>query len=501
MAKVRIGSLPLPIKLCLSYIAVLGVGALPTYLYLNNAFGQRLTAHAISVSTEHLRLLVRDIADRSTADRLARLQQLAAAVWERITYVDASGRVRFDTTTPNEATFFADHTRRLEVRAALGNVSDAERPAFDARTAGIGVARRVSATTHVDTLYVAMQVPSSGEGVHVLRLAQPVNDIERLPGVALAFFRNAQAAAVTVAILLSLVSAFLFMRPLNRLTAIAETLASGDYTVDFEHLGGHDEVGRVSRALQRLGAELRRRLAAAEASYAMLVELVTTLNQPLALFSDDRRVVVVNHPAEVMLDAAGGQREAYLRELLDSEAYAAALAASQSTGVPSRLRVMLENGSEVKGWLRALRRAGGEPYGLFMGKKGSRVVSSLPRVAGVQALSLYGVVQTSALRAVPDLQSAPFAMLLEELPDVSIVEADGRVGIALSILLQDAIGMARSKGKPVVVSARDDTVRVIMTVRGYVSRATAAIASSLLAPLGGHVEGSKKRCRVELPRA
>jgi HAMP domain-containing protein len=76
------------------------------------------------------------------------------------------------------------------------------------------------------------------------------------------FLLNAMAVPASVAILFSLVSAVLFVRPLQRVGAMAQNLASGDLGVKVLQ-PTNDEVGDVARVLNQMATELRRRLLSA----------------------------------------------------------------------------------------------------------------------------------------------------------------------------------------------------------------------------------------------
>ena len=112
---------------------------------------------------------------------------------------------------------------------------------------GTGYARRHSETTGFETLYVARQmVDAKNQPYGVLRLATSVDSIEAVTSGTMRFLLNAMAVAASVAILFSLVSAILFVRPLQRVGAMAQNLASGDLGVKVLQ-PTNDEVGDVAR--------------------------------------------------------------------------------------------------------------------------------------------------------------------------------------------------------------------------------------------------------------
>jgi HAMP domain-containing protein len=253
-------SLPLPAKLFASYLLVVLVGALPTYFYLKQLFINEFMNDAVHRVASHAQLLANFINERSDARaRISELQHLAPTLTERITYIGSNGRTLFDSSIANLHPV-ENQLIKPEVARALG-----ELPADDSLGAPLphtGISRRYSETGKIETLYVAVRlVNDAGVGSDCLRLAIPIAELESLSYVLVRVFRNSQAAAVSSALFLSVLAAVSFMRPLQRLSQAAKSMAAGDYTVQVASDGG-DEISEVGHSLNLLGQQLRRRLGA-----------------------------------------------------------------------------------------------------------------------------------------------------------------------------------------------------------------------------------------------
>ncbi|RYF06116.1 MAG: hypothetical protein EOO40_09490, partial [Deltaproteobacteria bacterium] len=144
-------SLPLPVKLFLSYLFVVLVGAVPTYFYLKQLFLSEFMNDAVARVAGHAQLLG-DFLTREPAlqTRLTELEHLAPIMTERITYIGVSGRPLFDSSL-DDLHGAENQLLKPEVARALGKMPQDE--AFNGQEANTGVSRRFSETGQVETLY------------------------------------------------------------------------------------------------------------------------------------------------------------------------------------------------------------------------------------------------------------------------------------------------------------------------------------------------------------
>jgi len=189
------------------------------------------------------------------------------AMQVRVTLMDLSGRVLFDSDTA--ADVMQNHLDRPEVQDALHD--------------GQGVATRYSATVSKTMLYVARKV-QLGSQTQILRASTPIHGIEE---EVVQVYRK-WAEAVALAILLGAVLAYLVSKrvvaPINALRAGAERFAEGNFDRKLP-VSSLQELHSLADSMNRMAAQLddrMRRLALqrneTEAILSSLVEGVVALD-------------------------------------------------------------------------------------------------------------------------------------------------------------------------------------------------------------------------------
>src|SRR5258708_1274003 len=136
------------------------------------------------------------------------VREFAAASRGRVTLIARDGRVLSDSDAAPEK--MENHAHRPEVVAAIHGKT--------------GVARRLSATTKVDTLYLAVAVP---EGA--LRLGVPLADIEGQVNVIRRRMLASTAIAVIPAMLVALLFARFIARRLGSIIEYSTQFAQGNF--------------------------------------------------------------------------------------------------------------------------------------------------------------------------------------------------------------------------------------------------------------------------------
>ena len=224
--------IPLPAKVFLSYLLVLAAGAAPTIFYLEGRFRPMLTAEVAAGIAERADLMAQGLARLPAEQRLPEVRRLARMTFDRLTLMDERGRVLFDSRV-DDVGQLEGHGGRPEVQVALGHEHPDAVPAEDHPR--VAIAQRTSDTTGANSLYAAVALDARSPG-HVLRLAVPLARTHEAADELWGAFRNSQAAALTMAILFSLLALFVLVRPMQRLVAAARALSSGDYTAAPEGL-------------------------------------------------------------------------------------------------------------------------------------------------------------------------------------------------------------------------------------------------------------------------
>ncbi len=278
---------PLHIKLMVSYLLVVGLVMLPTLVYVRGRLSQDEVQRAQDELSTEARALAERLSEARPEELATRTRLLLAAFPGRLTVVDAEGDVLGDSVQRTGS--LPNHADRPEIQAALR-----QSPASSVRR---------SATTGQETLYVAFRFPAEGPARGVVRLSRPMAVVDAAREDVTAILRNAGAAALSVAVLLSLVAALMASRPLRRIAAAAQKLAEGEFGYPLE-VRTRDEIGEVAQAIDSLAAQLKSKLLASGADRATLQALLDDLPVGVVLFDAAQQPERVNEMARSLCDLA-----------------------------------------------------------------------------------------------------------------------------------------------------------------------------------------------------
>lgn len=186
----------------------------------------------------------------TTPDRLQSLaHELSRHAASRVTVIDGRGRVLADSDVPDDAVSnIENHAARPEVAQALST--------------GRGTDLRRSGTTGQRLFYLAQRVSLPGErGVHVVRLAMPLTDLENRISEMQRALGVAFGVAFLVSVTLSLLIARGLTRPLSDMAAVARQLAGGALGQRIQTRSG-DEVGVLAATLNQMADQMDRDITA-----------------------------------------------------------------------------------------------------------------------------------------------------------------------------------------------------------------------------------------------
>jgi len=474
--------IPLPGKVLLSYLLVVAVGALPTFVYLKREMVTALEADAQSALSDRIGRLVRALSPPDV-DRVAYLDEVSRLLPERVTLVASSGTVLFDSRAKGELRSYAERAEIIEAQAS-----------------GSGAGKRSSLTTGAETLYVARRIGAQGSG-DILRLGTSVEGLKLVSDRTVAVLRNAQAVAVSLALGLSLLAAMVLVRPLSRVRTAAEALAAGDFGVQLGKMG-NDEIGDVGRALDALMPELRRRMAIAGAGEAMLVQLVEVLNMPVAIFEIDGKVLTLNGAARRLLQIEGPSAGQRLREMLDDESLKAALVLAEEEGQPEPVRLRFRDRIVEGASVFVLKRPGAAPLGLLLAPALPQEESQLPSASDVTPLPLAVLIERAQETANGSLADRGVELRPpSDLPEVALADAQGRLTSALSRTLLSCAGTFAGRPGRLKLDVEVEPTRVGLRFDAATGGDDLGAIRPLLEPLGGTIDAQPGETTLWLPRA
>ena len=234
-------------------------------------------------------------------------QQIAAQVSAgtnlRMTVVAADGTVMAD--TAQDPATMENHAKRPEIAAALAG-----------RT---GSAQRVSATTGVAQLYVAVPAKLDGHRIAV-RVSEPARAVADLAASARATGLAALALALVAAVVLAGRLSINATRPVRALAADARRMADGDLGDPVPPAKG--ELGELASALETLRGQMRDRVHGLESERRNLRTVLDGLTDAVFLVGNGRITLANDAASTLFTQPFGG----WVGRQLDDETLPASLA-------------------------------------------------------------------------------------------------------------------------------------------------------------------------------
>lgn len=446
--------------------------------------------------------------EASSTQSPADLDELTAQVSEltgaRVTLIDRKGTVLSDTQVAPAA--MNNHASRPEVRVALAG--------------GTGVATRLSATTHQETLYVA--VPAGRD--MVARLAVPLAASSAAVGSLRLITVIPVLVACGLGAILAYRSALRITRPLCEISEVARTMARGNLSVRAS-LGGPDEAAELGRALNLMAGNLESHVEQLSAAREDLEALLASLPVGVVEVGRGYSVVSANPAAERLLGFGIEARGKHYAVLLTSPALSEAVVAALEHGRQGDLEV--ETGDTADGLLHVnvspRRAADGKVSGAILvlenlGKirRDARLrrdlVANVSHELKTPVTAIRALAETLSAGAIGDPEAAGrfldhigreserLARLVDDLLELARLEAQEsyleKTPLDLVQPVERAIErlrpMAEKKGQSLTLEVRDRNDLNVLGDERYLERAVANLLENAVkfSPEGGCIRVS-----------
>jgi len=288
---VRLLSLPPKLRLAPFWPALAAVATATVLLWsLLPSLLQRTAAVQLFDMLDLLAPIARDrLADpRTNLESWA--AQLGADSGIRITLIRRDGVVLADSSVePEHVRDMQNHRNRPEVRAAFAG--------------GRGMKVRRSATTGNTYVYVARTLSGPGGDVMILRLAEPLVQLDALKARLAAAMALAMLAAGIAILFTSLWLDRRLFEPVSRLIAGAQDLARG--RVSRVAVPDEEELAALALALNRLAATSEQQLDAMSRERDNLQEILASMSEGVLVVDRDGRAQMINPAFYQLFDLVG----------------------------------------------------------------------------------------------------------------------------------------------------------------------------------------------------
>ena len=261
----------------------------------------------------------------------AEADALGQLVSARVTFVAPDGRVVGDSDVSADGLLtLENHRDRPEIQQA--------------RTTGLGVARRYSATLDIDMLYVAVPVRNpAAPSLSEVRLALPLVEIrDQLAALWRTAF-IAAAAGLLSALLLAWGASALLSRRVRAIADVAGRYAAGDFSRPARDYGS-DEIGTVARSLDGAIREIGRRADELATDRARMEAILGGMAEGVVVVNAEGQVQLANAAARRMLRLHAGAEGRHYLEIVRDPDIAAQVSAALAGREGESIELPLQQG-------------------------------------------------------------------------------------------------------------------------------------------------------------
>jgi two-component system phosphate regulon sensor histidine kinase PhoR len=211
--------------------------------------------------------------------------ELGKEIGVRITVIARDGVVIGD--SEHDPATMENHAARPEV--------------IEAASKGVGRSRRYSITIKKELFYVAVPLKDKGGGIEaIVRTALPLSFIEKA-------FSSIKSKIIYIgliltlfAFLLSLVSSRAITKPLDKIIAVSEEIAEGNFNVNIPVADKMGEIGKVNRALGRMAEKLDELFKEVSLEKGQLEAVLGAMSEGVMVVGSDGKVILINRALKDM---------------------------------------------------------------------------------------------------------------------------------------------------------------------------------------------------------
>ncbi len=280
-------------KIYAVFVAVIVIAAVIVSVVVSGVIEERTLAdvrRALDVRTLMLSRLSRPILESGlVVDGDGWIKTLGKETRTRFTVISSAGLVLAD--SDKDPHLMNNHRNRPEVQDSLYHT--------------FGVATRYSDTLKTRMMYLARTVRAQGEVSGYVRAALPLTLINQRVRDS----RRMIIFGIGIITILTLILGFFlarhFIKPILKLTKMAESMAAGDFSLSLQSKR-RDEIGRLVQAFNLMAAKSRSRIETINSDRSKMNAILTGMREGVVAVDRDDLVIHINQAAAVMLqvDAA-----------------------------------------------------------------------------------------------------------------------------------------------------------------------------------------------------
>lgn len=168
---------------------------------------------------------------------------------------------------------------------------------------GVGVVTRFSSNMGIEMMYFALPVQDGNRLLGYVRASLPLSVIDNRLNHLQAVVALGSGLAGIVALVLGFLLARRFLKPLTSMTAVAESMALGNYDQRLS-IAGKDEIGKLAQALNRMAKNCHNQMEAINTDRNKLSAILAGMVEGVVAVDWNERVVHMNEAAGQILDVS-----------------------------------------------------------------------------------------------------------------------------------------------------------------------------------------------------
>jgi two-component system phosphate regulon sensor histidine kinase PhoR len=226
-----------------------------------------------------------ELIDLNSAQKMSeQLKQIARISGSRVTLVDAQGKVFAD--SGKDIAQLENHFNRPELQ--------------EARLRGKGKSIRFSQSIGVDMLYVAIPMKSKSQITGYVRLARPLDDVQRVIEKVYQSIFLAMMIVMVIALVIALVFSYRLAAPIRAMERFTERLRQGEPSGTII-LKTSDETKKLADNINYLVDELQSQIRLANEEKSKLMTAFTSMTEGVLILDAEDKIEFVNSALSNML--------------------------------------------------------------------------------------------------------------------------------------------------------------------------------------------------------
>ncbi|MFH1360702.1 MAG: ATP-binding protein [Candidatus Omnitrophota bacterium] len=288
------------LKLIFSYFLIILVSFGFTAFFLNRNLEKIFLNHIETSLIHQARLVDHQISvDRIKNEDTGFLDPLVTSLGQkikcRITVINKLGKVLADSEKPQQEILkMENHLYRPEVRTALDD--------------RIGIDTRYSSTLKIDMLYVALPIKENKEILAVVRLALPLENVEKTLGETRKTVLLGLVFALILAFTLGSVIAAQTTRPINRMIQVSRKFSEGNFSRRIIQ-SSDDEIGELAATLNTMAQGLEDKVKEIRTQNQKLSAIFNSMIEGIIVVDRQPCIVSVNPTIENIFNVSKGEAE------------------------------------------------------------------------------------------------------------------------------------------------------------------------------------------------